>query len=105
MRVASVLAQAAIVSMAMAAALPHLIQSRTDADEAVVYPASVDQSWVDANVQRRSGTDSDEAVVYPASVDQSWVDATSQKRSGTDSDEAVVYPASVDQSWVDAKTN
>lgn len=88
-----------------------------DADEAVVYPASVDQSWVDAAKRsspdaddavvhptseledKRSPSDADEAVVYPASVDQSWVDA---KRSPVDADEAVVYPASVDQSWVDA---
>ncbi|OAA52900.1 hypothetical protein ISF_09178 [Cordyceps fumosorosea ARSEF 2679] len=69
-----------------------------DSDEAIVYPAQVDQSWVDA--QKRS-QDSDEAVVYPAQVDQSWVDA--QKRSSQDSDEAVVYPAQVDQSWVDAQ--
>ncbi|RYO87810.1 hypothetical protein DL764_008804 [Monosporascus ibericus] len=47
----------------------------SDADDAVVYPASVDQSWVDA----REIADADEAVVYPASVDQSlspWVITT-----------------------------
>ncbi|KAI0480018.1 hypothetical protein F4859DRAFT_457170 [Xylaria cf. heliscus] len=43
-----------------------------DPDEAVVYPASVDQSWVDA---RSVSPDPDEAVMYPASIDQSWVDA------------------------------
>jgi hypothetical protein len=45
-----------------------------DADAAVVYPASVDFSWVDAQ-QKSKRLDSDEAVVYPASVDMSWVDS------------------------------
>ncbi|KAI0015522.1 hypothetical protein F4780DRAFT_786691 [Xylariomycetidae sp. FL0641] len=93
MRVSTVLAMA---GMAVAITIPRGIQDKTDSDEAVVYPASVDHSY--SRVDARSETDSDDAVVYPASVDQSWVDA----RSEVDSDEAVVYPASVDQSWVDA---
>ena len=51
--------------------------------------------------------DADEAVVYPASVDQSWVDSTKRAEaepSMMDADEAVVYPASIDQSWVDSNT-
>ncbi|EED12770.1 hypothetical protein TSTA_052910 [Talaromyces stipitatus ATCC 10500] len=44
----------------------------TDADEAVAYPAQVDQSWVDTT---RRSVDADEAVAYPAQVDQSWVDS------------------------------
>ncbi|KAF1738160.1 hypothetical protein BBAD15_g11867 [Beauveria bassiana D1-5] len=94
-----------MVGTAVAAVIPARVMAAdnawlvaVDSDEAVVYPAQVDQSWVDA--QKRSSADSDEAVVYPAQVDQSWVDA--QKRS-QDSDEAVVYPAQVDQSWVDAQ--
>ncbi|KAM0814056.1 hypothetical protein AB5N19_14058 [Seiridium cardinale] len=95
MRVSQVIASfIAVLIQTEAAAIPSNALASADSDEAVVYPASVDQSWVDA----RSAVDSDEAVVYPASVDQSWVDA----RSEIDSDEAVVYPASVDQSWVDA---
>ncbi|KAM3453334.1 hypothetical protein NHJ6243_009159 [Beauveria neobassiana] len=88
-----------VVAFMVGTAVAAVIPARAvDSDEAVVYPAQVDQSWVDA--QKRSPADSDEAVVYPAQVDQSWVDA--QKRS-QDSDEAVVYPAQVDQSWVDAQ--
>ncbi|KAI1770220.1 hypothetical protein F4818DRAFT_433838 [Hypoxylon cercidicola] len=56
----------ALMAATAAIPLPH-----SDADDAVVYPASVDQSWVDA----RAALDADEAVVYPASIDQSWVDA------------------------------
>ena len=50
--------------------------------------------------------DADDAVVYPASVDQSWVDSTkrAEAESVMDADEAVVYPASIDQSWVDSNT-
>ncbi|CAJ2504615.1 Uu.00g120090.m01.CDS01 [Anthostomella pinea] len=64
----------AMAGMAAAAAIRPNARGAADSDEAVVYPASVDQSWVDA----RSDTDSDEAVVYPASVDQSWVDASAE---------------------------
>ncbi|KAK3299476.1 uncharacterized protein B0H64DRAFT_388552 [Chaetomium fimeti] len=46
--------------------------------------------------------DADEAVAYPAQVDQSWVDAANTKRAAVDADEAVAYPAKVDQSWVDS---
>lgn len=42
------------------------------------------------------------AVVYPASVDLSWVDSQS-KIKRADSDEAVVYPAEVDLSWIDGE--
>ncbi|KAI1120021.1 hypothetical protein F5Y10DRAFT_273476 [Nemania abortiva] len=59
--------------MAVAVAIPRAVEIAADPDEAVVYPASVDQSWVDA----RAGLDPDEAVVYPTSVDQSWIDADS----------------------------
>jgi len=48
--------------------------SLTDADAAVVYPASIDLSWVDSQ-QKSKRHDSDEAVVYPAKVDLSWVDS------------------------------
>ncbi|KAI1196274.1 hypothetical protein F5X97DRAFT_325708 [Nemania serpens] len=74
--------------LAAAVAIPRAVQ---DSDEAVVYPAEVDQSWIDSRE-----VDSDEAVVYPAEVDQSWIDSRE-----VDSDEAVVYPAEVDQSWID----
>jgi hypothetical protein len=43
-----------------------------DADAAVVYPASVDFSWVDAQ-QKSKRLDSDEAVVYPASDDMFYI--------------------------------
>ncbi|KAI1505678.1 hypothetical protein F5X99DRAFT_215343 [Biscogniauxia marginata] len=58
-----------MAGMAAAGTIQRSIGS--DSDEAVVYPAGVDQSWVDA----RDGVDSDEAVVYPAGIDQSWIDA------------------------------
>ncbi|PMB73929.1 hypothetical protein BM221_001356 [Beauveria bassiana] len=62
-----------VVAFMVGTAVAAVIPARAaDSDEAVVYPAQVDQSWVDA--QKRS-QDSDEAVVYPAQVDQSWVDA------------------------------
>ncbi|KAI9172798.1 Phenylalanine aminomutase (L-beta-phenylalanine forming) [Paramyrothecium foliicola] len=100
MKFSVVIAQLATVTAVAGAAIPKAI--RADSDEAVVYPAQVDQSWVDASKR----ADSDEAVVYPAQVDQSWVDASKRSASianaGQDSDEAVVYPAQVDQSWVDA---
>ncbi|KAL4887398.1 hypothetical protein BJY04DRAFT_212435 [Aspergillus karnatakaensis] len=46
-----------------------------DADEAVVYPARVNQSWVNVEARNALPSDADEAVVYPAKVDQSWVNA------------------------------
>ncbi|GAB1312626.1 hypothetical protein MFIFM68171_02836 [Madurella fahalii] len=58
----------------LAVAAAAAIIPRLDADEAVAYPAQVDQSWVDANT-KRDAVDADEAVAYPAQVDQSWVDA------------------------------
>ncbi|KAI1262688.1 hypothetical protein F5Y18DRAFT_149711 [Xylariaceae sp. FL1019] len=76
-----------LAALAAAVAIPRT----TDSDEAVVYPAEIDQSWIDSR-----GADSDEAVVYPAEIDQSWIDARK-----VDSDEAVVYPAEIDQSWID----
>ncbi|RYP63327.1 hypothetical protein DL769_006999 [Monosporascus sp. CRB-8-3] len=57
--------------LALVVAVAAAPLAASDADDAVIYPASVDQSWVDA----REVPDADEAVVYPASVDQSWVDA------------------------------
>ncbi|KAI0532443.1 hypothetical protein GGR58DRAFT_507414 [Xylaria digitata] len=63
-----------MAAMAAAGAIPREVTTVADPDEAVVYPANVDQSWVDA---RSVSPDPDEAVVYPASVDQSWVDADS----------------------------
>ncbi|KAI0868265.1 hypothetical protein GGS24DRAFT_482892 [Hypoxylon argillaceum] len=80
----------ALVGLASALAIRHSI----DSDEAVVYPAEIDQSWIDS--RENSAADSDEAVVYPAEIDQSWIDARD-----VDSDEAVVYPAEIDQSWID----
>jgi hypothetical protein len=93
MRFSVVIAQLVTATAVAGAAIPNAI--RADSDEAVVYPAKVDQTWVDATKR----ADSDEAVVYPAKVDQTWVDAS--KRA--DSDEAVVYPAKVDQTWVDSE--
>ncbi|KAL4869527.1 hypothetical protein BDV12DRAFT_196157 [Aspergillus spectabilis] len=66
---------AAVAVAVGAVPLVSVTRSSADADEAVVYPAKIDQSWVDVNVEARSLLDADEAVVYPAKVDQSWVDA------------------------------
>ncbi|KAM3513150.1 hypothetical protein MY11210_003175 [Beauveria gryllotalpidicola] len=78
-----------VVALMVGTAVAGVIPARAvDSDEAVVYPAKVDQSWVDA--QKSSSANSDEAVVYPAKV--------AQKRSSAYYDEAVVYPAQVDQS-------
>ncbi|KAF3484259.1 uncharacterized protein GIQ15_03583 [Arthroderma uncinatum] len=65
-----------LLLVAAVSAAPLATGSSADADEAVVYPAKVDQSWVDAEVKALGSIeDADEAVVYPAKVDQSWVDA------------------------------
>ncbi|KAA8652908.1 hypothetical protein EYZ11_007149 [Aspergillus tanneri] len=62
-----------IILILTAAVLILTTRGSVDADEAVVYPAQVDQSWVDAKPRSLPGAD--EAVVYVAKVDQSWVDA------------------------------
>ncbi|PLB51572.1 hypothetical protein P170DRAFT_471506 [Aspergillus steynii IBT 23096] len=66
------MALAVVVIASIVGAVP-LPRGPVDDDEAVVYPARVDQSWVDVEI--RSPPDADDAVVYPARVDQSWVDA------------------------------
>ena len=77
MRAGSVVAHLIMATFAASAAvgLPRANEVGPDSDEAVVYPASVDQSWIDAEAHKRSAADADEAVVYPAGVDQSWIDA------------------------------
>ncbi|KAI1177094.1 hypothetical protein F4777DRAFT_226474 [Nemania sp. FL0916] len=62
-----------MAGLVASATIPRGTQTFADPDEAVVYPAKLDQSWVDA---RTVAADPDEAVVYPAKLDQSWVDAT-----------------------------
>ncbi|KAH8719548.1 hypothetical protein GQ44DRAFT_775247 [Phaeosphaeriaceae sp. PMI808] len=70
-KTSNILALSAIFAVALSAAIPKL---DGDADAAVVYPASIDLSWVDSQ-QNSKRLDSDEAVVYPAKVDLSWVDS------------------------------